>query len=377
MNKPLHVAVVGLGFGAEFVPIYIHHPNVRKVTICDLHPERIENAVNHFGEVPSTTRFDDILNDPDIDAIHLITSIPEHAKQTIAALNAGKHCACTVPMATSLDDLHQIVEAQNRNSKIYMMMETTVYDRTFLYVKELMKQGVFSKIQMLRGAHYQDMENWPPYWFGLPPMWYATHAVAPLMALAGTRAEKVQCFGSGVMRQELHEQYGNPYPIETALVKFKNRPFVAEVTRALFNCARAYTECFNVYGEDVCFEWQQLDSENPVLFHLSPLGQGTSPRQTTQERITPPDRADLLPPEIGRFTRHGVYDEKNPHASFMHGGGHGGSHPHMVHEFVRACIEDRPSSIDAVTAANWTAVGICAHESAMNDGKEIKLPVFG
>jgi predicted dehydrogenase len=376
MSKLLHVAVVGLGFGAEFVPIYIHHPDVRKVTICDVHPDRIENVINHFGQLPSTTNFDDLINDPDIDAVHLITSIPEHAEQTIAVLNSGKHCACTVPMATSLDDLHQIVQAQNRSNKIYMMMETTVYDRTFLYVRDLMQKGVFGQIQLLRGAHYQDMENWPPYWFGLPPMWYATHAVAPLLSLAETRASSVKCFGSGTMRPELHEQYGNPYPVETALIKLENRPYVAEATRALFQCARAYTECFNVYGEDVCFEWQQLDTEDPVLFHLSPLNQGAGPRQTTQERVTPPDRADLLPVEIARFTKHGVYDENNPHSSFMHGGGHGGSHPHMVHEFVRACVEGRPSAIDAVTAANWTAVGICAHQSAMNDGKEIIVPKF-
>ena len=109
-------------------------------------------------------------------------------------LNSGKHCACTVPMATSLADLQAIVAAQRKTGKNYMMMETAVYTRQFLYARSLMKQGAFGRIQFLRGAHYQDMERWPAYWAGLPPMWYATHAVSPLLAIAETRAVKVHCF---------------------------------------------------------------------------------------------------------------------------------------------------------------------------------------
>ena len=76
----------------------------------------------------------------------------------------------------------------------------------------MQRKGELGRIQFLRGAHYQDMEHWPPYWLGLPPMHYATHAVSPVLALAGMQAKAVHCFGSGVMRAELHEQYGNPYP---------------------------------------------------------------------------------------------------------------------------------------------------------------------
>ncbi len=94
------------------------------------------------------------------------------------------------------------------------------------------------------------------------------------------------------------------------------------------------------------------------------------------EHLNPPDYAHLLPPEIGRFTKRGVYDESNPHLSFKQGGGHGGSHPHLVHEFVRSIIEDRtpfPSDIDG---AYWTGVGLLAHESAMDGGVVKTLPVY-
>ena len=94
------------------------------------------------------------------------------------------------------------------------------------------------------------------------------------------------------------------------------------------------------------------------------------------ERPQPQDRADLLPPSVGRHTSRFVYEEGEQHLSFEQGGGHHGSHPHMVHEFVRSIVEQRQPWIDAVTAANWTAVGICAHESAMADGREVIVPGF-
>jgi hypothetical protein len=64
------------------------------------------------------------------------------------------------------------------------------------------------------------------------------------------------------------------------------------------------------------------------------------------------------------------------HLSFEQGGGHHGSHPHLVNEFVRSIIEERQPEIDAVRSANWTAAGICAHESSMLNGAEILIPDF-
>jgi hypothetical protein len=47
-----------------------------------------------------------------------------------------------------------------------------------------------------------------------------------------------------------------------------------------------------------------------------------------------------------------------------------------VHEFIRSIVEKRNPWIDAVTSANWTAAGICAHESALQGGAEIIIPLF-
>jgi hypothetical protein len=93
------------------------------------------------------------------------------------------------------------------------------------------------------------------------------------------------------------------------------------------------------------------------------------------ERIKVPDFGHLLPKKIAPFTLGGVYDEEHEHTSFIQGSGHGGSHPHLAHEFVRAMVEEREAMVNAVTAANWTMAGICSHESALKGGQRIEVPV--
>jgi len=281
-------------------------------------------------------------------------------------------------MATSLDDISAVIAAKRRAGKNYMMMETQIFAREFLFACELRDQGVFGRLQMLRGAHYQDMENWPPYWAGLPPMWYATHAVAPCLGFARTRATRVHCVGSGWMRAELTERYGNPFPIETAIFELeRDEPLAMEITRALFHSARGYSESFSIYGENATLEAAQLEgTEAPVLFRLTGLGERPGPRRSTAERVYVPDYAARLPAEIAGFTGAAALDARGEHPSVMHGGGHGGSHPHLVHEFVRSIVEGRPPIIDEIRAADFTAPGICAHDSALRDGESIEVPCF-
>ena len=133
--------------------------------------------------------YEEMLKDPGIDAVHINTPIGSHAPHSIQALKAGKHVACTVPMATTVDECREICELVEETGLTYMMMETVVYSREFLFVKELFDNGELGRIQYLQSSHQQDMAGWPSYWDGLPPMHYATHCVGPVLALQRNRAE--------------------------------------------------------------------------------------------------------------------------------------------------------------------------------------------
>jgi predicted dehydrogenase len=363
--EPVNVGIAGLGFGAEFIPIYRDHPDARMYSICQRSEDSLNTIGDAFGIERRFTSFDDMIADPELDAVHINTPIPNHAEHSIAALRAGKHVACTVPMAMTLDECRAVADAARVSGKNYMMMETTVFSREFLYVQDLVGNGTIGRLQFLRGAHQQEMAGWPGYWEGLPPMHYVTHAISPLLALAGELAEYVVCLGSGRISPELTSRYGSPFAVESALVKVRDSDLSAEITRSLFETAREYVESFSVYGDRASFEWEQVHGGGPVLF----TGEDA-------QRISIPDSAHLLPAEIQRYTTKGVYDDEHAHLSFKQGSGHGGSHPHLAHEFVRSIIEERKPAIDEVMAANWTSVGICAHQSAMAGGTRVDLPVL-
>lgn len=375
-SEGLNVCVVGLGFGRCFADIYRAHPDVGQVGICDTNRALLDEYGDRNDFPLRFARLEDVLEDPRWDAVHLATPVPLHVEQTLATLRAGKHCACAVPAATTIEDLRSIVAAERETGRVYMMMETMVYTYYYLHAQQMRDSGELGRIQFLRGAYYQDMEGWPSYWAGLPPMHYATHVVAPILALAQTRAARVHCFGSGVMRDELHKPYGNPFPVETAIFRLDGTPIAAEVTRSLFETARDYVESFTVLGEHAGFEWH-IENELPIVFRLKPPVAGIGGRPCTVERVAPQPRNDLLPPELHRFTRHSVVPDKSGvHVAVLRGGAHHGSHPHLVHEFIRAIVEGRRSAIDAVTAADWTAPGICAHASAMAGGEGVDVPRF-
>ncbi|TAE54283.1 MAG: gfo/Idh/MocA family oxidoreductase [Bacteroidetes bacterium] len=365
--SPLNVAIIGLGFGAEFIPIYQKHPHANLVAICQRKREKLDAIGDAFGIEKRYTSYEELLKDPEIDAVHINTPIPDHAAQSIAALKAGKHVACTVPMATSVEDCMEIVRLVKETGLTYMMMETVIYSREFLFVKDLYTRGELGRLQFLRASHQQEMAGWPGYWEGLPPMYYATHCVGPVLALPGKEAEYVSCFGSGRIDEALIPVYGSPFAIETCHIKLRDSDLSAEITRSLFNTARQYRESFDVYGSKKSFEWTLIEHE-PCVIHT-----GESP-----ERIEIPDFAHLLPPEIQHFTTGGVYDaDSNQHLSFIQGAGHGGSHPHLVHEFVTALTTGREPYPNARQSANITCVGILAHASAMAGGKIMELPDFG
>lgn len=390
MSKKLKIGVVGISFGMEFVAIYKKHPDVASVVIADTDERLLKIAQEKFGfrEDECFTDIQPMLDDPEVDAIHIVTPPATHAELSIRALNAGKHCGCTIPMGMSLEELYAIIEARKKSGKQYMFLETTVFGREFFYVQDLYKKGELGKIQYMSCAHYQDMEGWPSYWEGYPPLMHPTHAIGPCLMLLGQYPSAVYARGSGKVRDSLKEKYGCPYAFEAAMVSLEDSDVTIEVERFLYGVARSYSECFRVYGENKSFEWQQLADEPPVLYtrtgelQQDMIDLDSDPErfnrgsEIIEQRIQVPDYSYRLPEGIAGFTTETIYNDENMHLSFKQGGGHGGSHPHMVHEFVRSIIENRKPIVDDILGAYWTGLGICAHQSALAGGKVIKIPKF-
>ena len=366
-QRPLNAAIVGLGFGAEFIPIYQRHPDVNVAAICRRNESELAKVADAFGIAKRFVRYEDLLADPEIDFVHINSPIPDHAWMSIEALRAGKNVMCTVPMATTIADCEKICQLVADTGLKYMMAETVVYSREFLFIRELYRNGEFGRIQYLQASHPQDMDGWPDYWERMIPMHYATHVVSPVLGLMDSRAEYVSCFGSGRVRDDIREKSGNSFAIESCHIKIADSDVAAHVWRFLYDTARQYRESFDVYGSKKSFEWTLVEGESHILHTAK------RPEPEIASRVEIPDFAHLLPVEIQPFTR-SIVDAD--HLSFLQGSGHGGSHPHLVHEFVSAVKANRDPWPNAPTSANWTCVGILAHESAVYGGEIRWLPEF-
>jgi predicted dehydrogenase len=366
-SKKFSVAIVGLGFGAEFIPIYQKHPNANMYAICQRNTEKLNRVGDHFKIAKRFTKYEDVLKDPAVDFVHINSPIPDHASMSIAALKAGKHVMCTVPMATSVEECREICDLVKKTGLKYMMAETVVYSREFLFIKELYQKGELGKIQYLAASHPQDMDGWPEYWERMIPMHYATHVVSPCLGLVNGRAEYVSCFGSGTVRDDIQKKSGNKFAVESCHIKIKDSDIACHIWRFLYDTARQYRESIDVYGTKKSFEWTLVEGE-PHVLHTA-----KKPEHEIASHVTVPDYAHLLPEATRPFTKT-IQDAE--HLSFIQGGGHGGSHPHMVNEFLSALANNRDPWPNAVTSANWTCVGILAHQSALKGGEIVRLPDF-
>ena len=120
LEKKINVGIVGLGFGKEFIPIYQQHPNGGTVAICTRNPVTLKEVGDQFS-IPENLRYTDymqMVKNNDLDAIHVVTPIMEHYQQSVSALESGKHVACTVPMATSIEECENIIKSQRKSRKI-------------------------------------------------------------------------------------------------------------------------------------------------------------------------------------------------------------------------------------------------------------------
>ena len=103
MDK-VRMAIVGCGRISNMnVPGYLQDPNCEVYAICDPLTDRASDQARKWGIEPRIyPSFDQVLNDPNIDAIELLTPIYMHADQVVAALEAGKHVSCQKPMCNSV-----------------------------------------------------------------------------------------------------------------------------------------------------------------------------------------------------------------------------------------------------------------------------------
>jgi len=157
-------AVVGLGYwGPNLLRVLADDPAVRVAWLCDLDPERLERHSRRYPAVRTTTRFDEVLADPEVDAVLIATPVFTHVELCTRALEAGKHTFVEKPLATSAAEAEKLVRFARRRGRTIMCGHTFVYSPAVNAVKDMLDRGVIGDVFFVSssrvnlGLHQRDV----------------------------------------------------------------------------------------------------------------------------------------------------------------------------------------------------------------------------
>ncbi len=341
-DRKLRVGIVGHGvcaFGAAFS--FQDHPNVQIVAVSDLVPDRCAALAKACRCDKTYPSLEELIKDDRIEAVFVATDAPSHADHCIKVLRSGKHVCCAVPACFgSLEDADRLFEAVKTSGLKYMLFETSCYHADLHAMREIYKAGGFGKLIYAEGEYYHYMpepiDSFKGWRIGLPPQWYPTHSNAYYVGVGGGSFTEVSCMGVPSIIDHLkpeNNRYRNPFGTEIAL--FRTSEGGTARMAVSWDSPGAGGEMGRIRGQRGTFYGKYEGVETNL----------------------PPLRRPPLPPGV-------------------EGGHHGGSHGHLMNEFVTAVLQDRKPLIDIAWALNMTVSGIVAHQSAMKDGELMKIPQY-
>ena len=164
-RPPVRVALMGLGrsFFSDHYPIFRKHPALfRIVAACDLLKERRDMIEKDFPDCRMFRRFEDMLDERDIDLVDIATPSCDHVRHAMKSLKRGYWTLLETPMALTIDEA-QILRGQALKSKNRLMvMQRGLFDPDFLLAKQMMGDSRLGTVHQLRVCRedYVRRDDW-------------------------------------------------------------------------------------------------------------------------------------------------------------------------------------------------------------------------
>lgn len=367
-DRKIRVGIVGGQFGTSFY--FNEHPNCIVEAVSDLIPDRRERLMKTYKCSKSYESLDLLLKDPKIEAVGLFTPAPDHAKHTLQCLNAGKHVLCAVPLALTLEDCKDILDAVKRTGLTFMMAETSTYRQEVISARKFYRDGDFGNIFSSGAQYYHPgleelfftRDGKPTWRHGIPPMLYPTHVTSFLISVTGERLASVSCIGWGDNSHFLkNNSYNNPFWNEIGFFRTnKGNTFIGEVC---WRGALVGTERGEWRGDKMSFysEYKGLDLHKVIASEKRGVDEGGF---------------SVAKPEMKIYEQELWYKTAMLPPSMQHESGHGDSHCFITNEFLNAIVQDRQPEVNIYEAIAYTLPGIVAHESALKNGEILTIPIF-
>ena len=161
----IKVGIVGTGIGRFHANGYKKCPDVEIKAFCDIDPDRAKCAAEEYGAPGVYTDYNEMLKDPEIDAVSVCTPNSLHAPLAIASFEAGKHVLCEKPIATNAQEARAMVEAGRKSGKIFMMAFNNRFRGDTQLLKKCIENGdlgdiYYAKTGWIRRKGIPGMGGW-------------------------------------------------------------------------------------------------------------------------------------------------------------------------------------------------------------------------
>jgi UDP-2-acetamido-3-amino-2,3-dideoxy-glucuronate N-acetyltransferase len=182
VDTPVKVAVIGCGnWGKNLVRNFYNLEFL--ATICDLDKDLLAKIKKLYPQVQVTSRFEEILENPDIDAVVISTPSHTHYRLAKAALLAGKHVYVEKPIATSALETQELYTLSEHMQKILMVGHLLMYHPVVHRLKQLIEEGYLGEIRYIQS----DRLNLNPHRADRSVFWdLAPHDLSMMMYILGT-----------------------------------------------------------------------------------------------------------------------------------------------------------------------------------------------
>jgi UDP-N-acetylglucosamine 3-dehydrogenase len=156
----LRIGVIGLGwFGEIHCETIVGVPSLELAALCTRTPERLSAMAEKFGVAKTYRDYHDLLADPEIDAVSVVTVWDQHTEPAIAALEAGKHVFLEKPMASTVADCQAILAAAKGAKGILLVGHICRFNPRYRMAKQAIEKGTIGTIVSL-----SSRRNIPAAW---------------------------------------------------------------------------------------------------------------------------------------------------------------------------------------------------------------------
>ncbi len=153
MKTQINMAVVGYGYwGPNIVRNIMERPEIDFWGLCELSPDQTRRFSGRYPGARTCEDFDEVLDDPSVDAVSIATPPNTHYALVKRALEAGKHVLVEKPLATTSADAEELVELAERSGLVLMPGHTFLYSPAVNKVRDLIDYGELGDVYFVTSS---------------------------------------------------------------------------------------------------------------------------------------------------------------------------------------------------------------------------------